>query len=279
MKQYLDLLRQVLDEGERRPNRTGTDTIGIFGAQMRFPLREGFPLVTTKKLHWKSIAHELLWFIAGDTNVNTLKEKGVNIWNKWAAPDGSLGPVYGHQWRFWGAESSERHQLVGPESELTEKGIDQLASVVTQIKATPDSRRLVVSAWNPDDIPVMALPPCHCLFQFYVQHGRLSCQLYQRSADMFLGIPFNIASYALLTHMVARECGLKVGDFIHTLGDAHIYVNHVNQVREQLTRVPLELPDLVFREGAPLSIFDLKYEDFALTSYTHYEPLPGEVAV
>ena len=230
MKQYLDLMRHVLENGAEKSDRTGTGTRSVFGHQMRFDLSQGFPLVTTKRLHLKSIVHELLWFLAGDTNVAYLRENGVTIWDEWADADGDLGPIYGVQWRSWPAPDGRR--------------IDQLAMVIEQLREEPESRRHVVSAWNPADIPHMALAPCHALFQFYVADGRLSCQLYQRSGDLFLGVPFNIASYALLTHMVAQVTGLEVGDFVHTLGDAHLYLNHLDQAREQLTREPRALPEL-----------------------------------
>ncbi|MEK9935811.1 MAG: thymidylate synthase, partial [Rhodobiaceae bacterium] len=233
MQQYLDLLSRVLDEGVDRGDRTGTGTRAVFGHQMRFDLEDGFPLLTTKKLHTRSIIHELLWFIRGDTNIRYLQENGVSIWDEWADGNGDLGPVYGKQWRRWqGADGRE---------------IDQLAELVEAIRTTPESRRLMLSAWNPADLPRMALPPCHCLFQFFVAEGRLSCQLYQRSADIFLGVPFNIASYALLTHMIAAVCDLKPGTFVHTLGDAHLYSNHFDQARLQLTRTPGPLPTLVLR--------------------------------
>jgi thymidylate synthase len=230
MEQYLDLLRRTLDEGVRKEDRTGTGTVSVFGHQMRFDLREGFPLVTTKKVHIPSVVAELLWFVRGDSNVEWLHEHGVTIWDEWADADGDLGPIYGVQWRSWPAPDGRR--------------IDQLAMVIEQLREEPESRRHVVSAWNPADIPHMALAPCHALFQFYVADGRLSCQLYQRSGDLFLGVPFNIASYALLTHMVAQVTGLEVGDFVHTLGDAHLYSNHLDQAREQLTRAPRPLPEL-----------------------------------
>ena len=230
MEQYLDLLRRTLDEGTRKDDRTGTGTLSLFGPQMRFDLRAGFPLVTTKKVHVPSVVAELLWFVRGDSNVGWLHDQGVTIWDEWADEDGDLGPIYGVQWRSWPAPDGRR--------------IDQLAAVIEQLRDDPDSRRHLVSAWNPADIPHMALAPCHALFQFYVADGRLSCQLYQRSGDLFLGVPFNIASYALLTHMVAQVTGLEVGDFVHTLGDAHLYLNHVDQAREQLSREPLPLPEL-----------------------------------
>jgi thymidylate synthase len=256
MHTYLDLMRLVRDHGTQKTDRTGTGTRSVFGHQMRFDLSEGFPLVTTKKLHMKSIVHELLWFLTGDTNVKYLKDNGVSIWNEWARADGDLGPVYGKQWRSWAA----------PDGRV----IDQITDVVGQIKTNPDSRRLIVSAWNPADIPDMALAPCHCLFQFYVADGKLSCQLYQRSADIFLGVPFNIASYALLTLMIAKVTNLKPGDFVHTLGDAHLYLNHLEQADQQLAREPRALPQLEILR-TPASIFDYKFEDFQLS---HYEPHP-----
>lgn len=264
MREYLDLAARILAEGELRTNRTGTDTIGVFGHQMRYNLREGFPLLTTKKLHWKSIAYELLWFLRGDSNVAYLQEHGVRIWNEWARPDGSLGPIYGVQWRAW-PTADRRH-------------IDQLAQVVHDIKHNPDSRRLIVSAWNVGELARMALPPCHILFQFYVQRGRLSCQLYQRSADVFLGVPFNIASYALLTHLIAHTCQLEVGDFVHTLGDAHIYTNHTEAVETQLQRSPLPLPRLAIH-CPPKAIDEYTFEDFSIEGYTAHPHIPGIVAV
>ncbi|GEB76025.1 thymidylate synthase [Sporolactobacillus inulinus] len=264
MKQYLDLCRKVLSEGHKKGDRTGTGTISTFGYQMRFNLQDGFPLMTTKKLHYKSIIYELLWFLKGDTNIKYLQEHGVRIWNEWADEHGDLGPVYGHQWRSWPGKSGGT--------------IDQIAHVVDEIKKNPNSRRLIVTAWNPMDIPDMALPPCHCLFQFYVNDGKLSCQLYQRSADVFLGVPFNIASYALLTHMIARVTGLEVGDFVHTLGDAHIYLNHLEQVKTQLDRTPRPLPELEIRRSVS-SIFDFDYDDFVFQGYNPYPTIKGEVSV
>ncbi len=288
MKQYLDLLQHVLDHGTVREDRTGTGTVGVFGYQMRFPLADGFPVMTTKKLHLRSIIHELLWFLRGDTNIKYLKDNGVSIWDEWADKDGNLGPVYGSQWRSW------------PDG----RGgtIDQIAGVVEEIKRNPYSRRLMVTAWNPAEIQDMALPPCHCLFQFYVDkldvdtsissgdnvstyqrinqpaRGRLSCQLYQRSADIFLGVPFNIASYALLTMMVAQVCGLEPGDFVHTFGDAHIYSNHLDQVRLQLTREPRPLPTMRLNPDVH-DIFSFRYEDFTLEGYDPHPHIKGEVSV
>ncbi len=264
MQQYLDLLRRVRDEGVHKSDRTGTGTRSIFGHQMRFDLAEGFPLVTTKKLHVKSIIHELIWFLAGDTNVGYLKANGVRIWDEWARADGSLGPVYGKQWRSWAAPDG--------------RTIDQISDVVDTLKTNPDSRRIIVSAWNPADIPDMALAPCHCLFQFYVAEGRLSCQLYQRSADVFLGVPFNIASYALLTLMLAQVTGLEPGDFVHTFGDAHLYVNHLEQADLQLSRTPRPLPHLTINSDVR-SIFAFRYEDFALTGYDPHPHIAAPVAV
>jgi thymidylate synthase len=264
MRQYLDLLRRILDEGVRKSDRTGTGTLSVFGHQMRFDLDEGFPLVTTKKLHVKSIIHELLWFLAGDTNIRYLNENGVRIWDEWADENGELGPVYGKQWRSW------------PDGKGGE--IDQIANLVRMIRETPDSRRLIVSAWNPAEVDEMALPPCHCLFQFYVAEGRLSCQLYQRSADVFLGVPFNIASYALLTMMVAQVTGLKPGEFIHTFGDAHLYANHLDQAREQLTRRPYPLPVMALNPDVT-DIFGFRYGDFTLTGYEAHPHIKAEVAV
>ena len=269
MRQYLDLLQLVLEQGRFKADRTGTGTQSIFGHQMRFDLREGFPLVTTKKLHLKSIVHELLWFLAGDTNIAYLRDNGVGIWDEWADENGDLGPVYGRQWRAWATPDGG--------------AIDQIKDVVAEIKANPFSRRLVVSAWNPADIPAMKLAPCHCLFQFYVQDDaagvrRLSCQLYQRSGDVFLGVPFNIASYALLTHMVAHVCGLEVGDFVHSFGDAHLYSNHVGQARLQLTRAPKALPVLRLNQ-AVTSLFDFKYEDVVFEGYEPWPLIRAPVAV
>lgn len=264
MKQYLDLLRHIQEEGVLKSDRTGTGTKSVFGYQMRFNLAEGFPLLTTKKVHLKSIIHELLWFIAGDTNIKYLKDNGVSIWDEWADENGDLGPVYGHQWRSWPAPDGH--------------SIDQLADVVSQIRKNPDSRRLIVSAWNPAEVDKMALPPCHSLFQFYVANGRLSLQLYQRSADTFLGVPFNIASYALLTMMVAQCCGLEPGDFVHTLGDAHIYTNHFEQVALQLSRQLRPLPKMIINPDKK-DIFNFKYEDFELTGYDPWPSIKAPVAV
>lgn len=264
MEQYLDLLRRVKAEGVEKSDRTGTGTISIFGHQMRFHMDDGFPLLTTKKLHLKSIIYELLWFLKGDTNVHFLQENGVRIWNEWADADGNLGPVYGHQWRSW---------------ETTDgKVVDQISEVVDTIKHNPDSRRIMVCSWNVGDLPHMALPPCHCLFQFYVANGTLSLQLYQRSADIFLGVPFNIASYALLLQMMAQVTGLKAGDFVHTFGDAHIYLNHLEQVDLQLTREPRPLPKMRINPDVK-NIFDFKYEDFELTDYNPWPHIAGKVAV
>ena len=264
MRQYLDLLQRLLEEGARKSDRTGTGTLSVFGHQMRFDLSEGFPLVTTKKLHVKSIIHELLWFLAGDTNIRYLTENGVRIWDEWADEKGDLGPVYGKQWRSWAA----------PDGRV----IDQISDVVAAIRKSPDSRRLIVSAWNPADIDKMALAPCHCLFQFYVVDGKLSCQLYQRSGDSFLGVPFNIASYALLTLMMAQLTGLKPGDFVHTLGDAHLYLNHMEQAREQLRREPRKLPTMRLNPEVH-RIFDFVYGDFELLGYDPHPHIKAEVAV
>ena len=264
MKQYLDLLKRVKEEGVEKSDRTGTGTISIFGHQMRFHLDDGFPCLTTKKLHLKSIIYELLWFLKGDTNVHFLQENGVRIWNEWADANGNLGPVYGHQWRSW---------------ETTDgKIVDQISDVVETIKHNPDSRRIMVCSWNVGDLPHMALPPCHCLFQFYVANGTLSLQLYQRSADIFLGVPFNIASYALLLQMMAQVTDIKAGAFIHTLGDAHIYLNHLEQVDLQLTREPRPLPKMHINPDVK-NIFDFKYEDFELTDYNPWPHIAGKVAV
>ncbi len=264
MKPYLDLLRHVLEHGARKADRTGTGTRSVFGWQMRFDLSEGFPLVTTKKLHLRSIVHELLWFLRGETNVEYLRENKVSIWDEWADERGELGPVYGKQWRRWaGADGIE---------------IDQIRWVVEEIQRNPDSRRLIVSAWNVADLPKMALMPCHTLFQFYVTGGKLSCQLYQRSGDIFLGVPFNIASYALLTHMVAQACGLRVGDFVHTLGDAHLYDNHVEQAREQLSRTPRALPTLRLNPDVR-DLFAFRYEDIAIEGYDPHPAIKAPVAV
>lgn len=264
MRQYLELCEHILTNGIKKADRTGTGTISIFGYQMRFNLQEGFPLLTTKKLHLKSIIYELLWFIRGDTNIKYLNEHGVTIWDEWADEDGELGPIYGHQWRSWRGYDGGR--------------IDQLETVITEIKKNPDSRRLLVSAWNVGDLPRMALPPCHLLFQFYVAEGRLSCLLYQRSADVFLGVPFNIASYALLTMMIAQVTGLKPYEFIHTLGDAHLYLNHLEQVKLQLTREPRPLPTMRLNPEVK-SINDFKYEDFELTNYNPHPHIKGEISV
>lgn len=264
MKQYLDLMQRVLDEGTRKEDRTGTGTLSVFGHQMRFDLSQGFPLTTTKKLHLRSIIHELLWFLDGDTNIGYLKDNKVSIWDDWADESGDLGPVYGHQWRSWPGKNGGT--------------IDQISLLVDMIKNNPDSRRLIVSAWNPSDVPEMALPPCHCLFQFYVANGKLSCQLYQRSADIFLGVPFNIASYALLIHMIAQVCDLEVGDFVHTLGDAHLYSNHLDQTKEQLSRAPRALPSLSLNPQRR-SIFDFTFEDFEITEYDAHPNIKAPIAV
>ena len=264
MKQYLDLLQRIVNEGTRKEDRTGTGTLSVFGHQMRFNLQEGFPLLTTKKLHLKSIIHELLWFLKGDTNVKYLQENGVRIWNEWADETGELGPVYGHQWRSWPNYNGGH--------------IDQIQSIVNALKTNPDSRRMIVSAWNVAEVDQMALPPCHCLFQFYVANGKLSLQLYQRSADTFLGVPFNIASYALLTMMMAQVSGLKPGDFIHTTGDTHLYLNHLEQAKEQLKRTPRTLPRMVINPNVT-SIFDFKYDDFTLEGYNPLPHIKAEVSV
>jgi thymidylate synthase len=264
MQQYLDLMSHVLAKGTHKSDRTGTGTVSVFGHQMRFDLQEGFPVVTTKKLHLKSIIIELLWFLQGSTNNNWLKERGVSIWDEWAKEDGELGPIYGYQWRSWPAPNGGH--------------VDQISQLMDQIKNNPDSRRLIVSAWNVAEIPRMALPPCHAFFQFYVADGKLSCQLYQRSADIFLGVPFNIASYALLTHMIAQQAGLMPGEFIWTGGDCHLYSNHMEQVKLQLSRQPLPLPQLNIRRK-PASIFDYEYEDFELLGYQHHDPIKAPVAI
>ena len=264
MDQYLDLLNRVRVGGTQKTDRTGTGTLSIFGHQMRFDLLEGFPLVTTKKLHVKSIIHELFWFLAGDTNIKYLKDNGVGIWDEWADENGELGPVYGKQWRSWATPDG--------------RTIDQISDVLATLKRDPDSRRMIVSAWNPADIPQMALAPCHCLFQFYVADGKLSCQLYQRSADIFLGVPFNIASYALLTMMMAQVTGLEPGDFVHTFGDAHLYSNHIAQADEQLSRTPRALPVVKLNPDVK-SIFDFKYEDFKLEGYDPWPHIKAPVAV
>ncbi|HEY7545543.1 MAG TPA: thymidylate synthase [Blastocatellia bacterium] len=264
MKQYLELLDHVLERGVRKNDRTGTGTLSVFGYQMRFDLSEGFPLLTTKKLHLKSIIYELLWFLRGETNVKYLRDHGVTIWNEWADETGDLGPVYGAQWRSW--------------KTVDGRSIDQIAQVIEQIKTNPDSRRLIVSAWNVGELDRMALAPCHLLFQFYVASGKLSCQLYQRSADIFLGVPFNIASYALLTMMLAQVCDLQPGDFVHTLGDAHLYLNHIEQARLQLTREPKKLPRMKINQRVE-SIFEFEYEDFELVGYEAHPHIRAEVAV
>jgi thymidylate synthase len=264
MRQYLEFMRHVREHGLRKTDRTGTGTLSVFGYQMRFDLGEGFPLVTTKKLHTRSIVYELLWFLAGDTNVKYLRDNGVTIWDEWADANGDLGPIYGHQWRSW----------PGPDG----RSIDQLSEIVAQIRSNPDSRRLIVSAWNVGDIPRMKLPPCHAFFQFYVAAGRLSCQLYQRSADIFLGVPFNVASYALLTHLVAQQCDLDVGDFIWVGGDCHLYLNHLEQVDIQLGRMPYPLPRLVIRRRPP-ALYDYRYEDFAFEDYRFHPAIKAAVAV
>ena len=264
MRQYLDLMRHVLEHGHTKTDRTGTGTLSVFGYQMRFDLNAGFPLVTTKKCHLRSIIHELLWFLKGDTNIKYLKDNGVSIWDEWADANGNLGPVYGYQWRSW-PTADGRH-------------IDQIKQVIAQIKNTPDSRRMIVSAWNVGEVEKMKLPPCHAFFQFYVADGKLSCQLYQRSADIFLGVPFNIASYALLTMMVAQSCGLKLGDFVHTLGDAHLYSNHLEQTREQLSREPRPLPRMQLNP-AITDIFEFKFEDFTLEGYDPHPAIKAPVAV
>jgi len=264
MKQYLDLLDHVMKTGTEKQDRTGTGTVSVFGYQMRFKLEEGFPLLTTKKLHLKSIIHELLWFISGDTNIRYLADNGVKIWNDWADKDGNLGPVYGCQWRSWQADGGKK--------------IDQLLNVITSIQKSPDSRRHIVSAWNVGDLDKMALPPCHLMFQFYVAGGKLSCQLYQRSADIFLGVPFNIASYSLLTLMVAQVTGLKPGDFVHTLGDAHIYLNHLEQVKLQLTREPYPLPKMMINQAVN-DITMFSFNDFTLTDYVAHSHIKGDISV
>ena len=264
MKEYLTLMKKILDEGVSKEDRTGTGTTSLFGYQMRFNLNEGFPLLTTKKVHLKSIIYELLWFLRGDSNIKYLKEHGVSIWDEWADEEGNLGPVYGAQWRHWRCEDGTE--------------IDQIANLMNQLRNNPDSRRLIVSAWNVAQVDKMALPPCHSLFQFYVVNNKLSCQLYQRSADIFLGVPFNIASYALLTMMIAKVCGFELGDFVHTFGDVHIYNNHREQVALQLTREPRELPKMIIH-GNQRDIFDFKYEDFELVGYNPYPAIKAPVAV
>jgi thymidylate synthase len=264
MRQYLDLMRLILETGVRKPDRTGTGTLSVFGHQMRFDLADGFPLVTTKKIHIRSVVHELIWFLRGETNIRYLKDNGVSIWDEWADEEGELGPVYGAQWRSWPSADGSQ--------------IDQIAEVVEQIRTNPNSRRLIVTAWNPAEIAEMALPPCHVLFQFYVSEGRLSCQLYQRSADVFLGVPFNIASYALLTSMVAQVTGLEPGEFVHTLGDAHLYLNHLDQAREQLKRAPRALPKLRLNP-AVRSLADFRFEDIQFENYDPHPHIKAPVAV
>ena len=264
MKQYLELMQHVLHNGTQKHDRTGTGTISVFGYQLRFNLQEGFPLISTKKIHLKSIIHELIWFLRGETNISYLKENGVNIWNEWADENGELGPVYGSQWRSWPSPDGGH--------------IDQIAQLINQIRTNPDSRRLIVSAWNVAEIENMALPPCHCFFQFYVADGKLSCQLYQRSADIFLGVPFNIASYALLTMMVAQVCDLELGEFVHTFGDAHLYSNHLEQTKLQLTRDCRPLPIMKLNPEIK-NIFDFKYEDFTLENYNPHPHIKGDVAI
>lgn len=264
MKQYLDLIQHVLDKGVRKDDRTGTGTLSVFGYQMRFDLSKGFPLVTTKKTHLRSIIHELLWFLRGETSIHSLNEAGVTIWNAWADESGNLGPVYGKQWRSW------------PQAQGGT--IDQMTELITLLSTNPDSRRLLVCSWNVAELSQMALPPCHCLYQFYVSEGRLSCQLYQRSADVFLGVPFNIASYALLTHMIAQVVGLKVGEFIHTFGDAHLYINHLDQAKEQLSRIPYPLPSLQMNPDVK-SLFAFRYEDFSLLNYESHPHISAPIAV
>jgi thymidylate synthase len=264
MQAYLDLLKHVLENGTQKSDRTGTGTISCFGYQMRFDLQEGFPMVTTKKLHLRSIIHELLWFLQGDTNIKYLKDNGVTIWDEWADANGDLGPVYGHQWRSWAGPDGQVH--------------DQIKDVLNQIKTNPDSRRMIVNAWNVADLPKMALSPCHALFQFYVADGKLSCQLYQRSADVFLGVPFNIASYALLTMMMAQVTGLQYGEFIHTFGDVHLYNNHIEQAKLQLTRTPFALPTMKLNPEVK-DLFDFKFEDFTLENYQHHSAIKAPVAI
>lgn len=264
MKQYLDLMKDILENGSRKTDRTGTGTLSLFGRQLRFDLSEGFPLITTKKLHLRSIIYELLWFLKGETNIKYLKDHGVSIWDEWADENGELGPVYGHQWRSWPAPGGQ--------------SIDQISQVIAQIKQKPDSRRHIVTAWNPAEVEKMALPPCHALFQFYVADGKLSCQLYQRSADYFLGVPFNIASYALLTYMFAQQCDLLPGDFVWTGGDVHLYTNHLEQARLQLTREPYPLPQLHIKKK-PASIFDYQFEDFEILNYQAHASIKAPIAV
>lgn len=264
MRQYLDLMKDILENGAHKSDRTGTGTLSVFGRQLRFNLAEGFPLVTTKKLHLRSIIYELLWFLNGDTNIKYLKDNGVSIWNEWADEDGNLGPVYGYQWRSWPARNGGK--------------IDQISKLIDQLKQKPDSRRHIVTAWNPADVDDMALPPCHALFQFYVADGKLSCQLYQRSCDTFLGLPFNIASYALLTHMIAQQCDLEVGDFVWTGGDVHLYSNHLDQTKDQLSREPFALPSLKINRK-PNSLFDYQFEDFEIINYNAHPSIKAPIAV
>lgn len=264
MRQYLDLMQDIIDNGVQKGDRTGTGTISVFGRQMRFDLSQGFPLLTTKKLHIRSIIHELLWFLSGDTNIKYLKKNGVSIWDEWADENGDLGPVYGHQWRSWPTPDGGK--------------VDQISQVIEQIKSNPNSRRHIVSAWNPAEVDQMALPPCHALFQFYVANGRLSCQLYQRSADYFLGVPFNIASYALLVYMFAQQCDLEPGEFIWTGGDVHLYSNHIEQAKTQLSREPMALPQLHIKRK-PVSIFDYKFEDFEIVNYEAHPSIKAPIAV
>ncbi len=264
MRQYLELMQHVLQNGQKKTDRTNTGTLSVFGYQMRFDLTKGFPLITTKKCHLRSILYELLWFLQGDTNTKYLRENGVSIWDEWADENGDLGPIYGHQWRSWPSADGQK--------------IDQIARVIEQIKSTPDSRRIIVSAWNVGELDKMKLPPCHTIFQFYVADGKLSCQLYQRSADIFLGVPFNIASYALLTLMIAQSCSLEPGDFIHTMGDAHLYLNHLDQAQEQLSRQPKKLPSMVLNPAIK-NIFDFSYTDFTLENYDPYPAIKAPIAI
>lgn len=287
MKQYQEMLQYILDHGVYKDDRTGTGTISTFGYQMRFDLNEGFPLLTTKKLHLKGIIHELLWFLKGDTNVDYLQKHGVKIWDAWADENGDLGPIYGQQWRSWvTTHPNDLTDIIMEEDDvklhIDFHTIDQISDVIEQIKTNPNSRRLIVSAWNPSDLPEMALAPCHCLFQFYVSDGKLSCQLYQRSADSFLGVPYNIASYALLTMMIAKVCGLKLGEFVHSFGDLHIYQNHIEQVKEQLEREPYKLPTMLinpYRDGSLMDLDEYTIHDFVLTNYIAHPHIKGEVSI
>lgn len=274
MKQYLELIQDVLDNGIEKEDRTGTGTISVFGRQARYNLADGFPMLTTKKLHWPSIVHELLWFISGSTNIKYLTDNGIRIWNEWADEDGNLGPIYGKQWRDWEGEIEHDYGNF-----VSQDYIDQLEEVIKSIKSNPDSRRHIVTAWNPGQLDMMALPPCHMMYQFYVANGRVSCMMYQRSCDLFLGVPFNIASYSLLTHMIAHLTGLKVGEFIHTMGDLHIYKNHLEQVKLQLTREPTKLPTLEIDDRGQKSIDDFIYNDFVLVNYAAQPHIKGKVAV